>query len=744
MTATEELPLVGAGVSRVDGARKVAGDAPYASDFNRPGQAHAALVQSTVAAGRIVGIDTVAAEAAPGVLKVFTHLNMPRLVRGPMTLLGPSPLAPLQDDRILHHGQHVALVVAETPEQATAAARLVRVEYASTEPVLDLDDPRAVTEDNPWGLDSERGDVEAGMAAADAMVEAVYTTPDNTNNPLGLFATLAEWDGDRLTVHDSTQWPSMVRETLALVFDVPEASVRVLSPFLGGGFGAGLRAWPHVILAVHAARDLGRPVKLVLTRPQMFTSIGHRPKGVQRVRLGATADGRLLALDHRSRSLLGAEDDDYEPCAAGSATAYACPNVITRDQQVRGNVPPPVSMRAPAEAQGNFALESAMDELAQALGMDPVDLRLRNYAEVNPALGLPWSSKALRECYTVGAERFGWSRRPPEPRSMRNGHWLVGYGMAGANFPWWQAPCQARATVTAQGRATVSSAAMDIGTGTYTVMTQLSAQLLGLPLERVRVDLGDSDLPKAPMAGGSGLAGALGSAIHDACAQLVGAFLDLVRDDPVSPLRGSRPENVFVADGRISRRDDPERGESYAEILARHGRAELTADGSSTPGTSSDLGMALAGAFGAHFVEVRVDEDLGLVRVARLVSVIDGGRILNEKTARSQIIGGAIGGIGMALFEDTLTDPTTGRIANPTFGDYLVAVNADIPDIDVTFVGEPDRATPVGTKGVGEVGLTGVAAAIANAVHHATGIRVRSLPITIDALLGKLPSLETS
>jgi xanthine dehydrogenase YagR molybdenum-binding subunit len=735
MTAARELPFVGAGVNRVDGARKVAGNAPYPSDFRAPGQAQATLVQSTIAAGRIAAIDTCAAEAAPGVLKVYTHLNVPRLARGPMTLLGASPPPPMQDDRIVHHGQHVALVVAESREQAVAAARLVHVDYAPAEPILDLGDPRAVTVTDPWGVDSRRGDVAAGLTAADVTITAAYRTPDNTNNPLGLFATLAEWDGDRLTVHDATQWPSMVRETVALVFDVPETAVRVLSPFLGGGFGAGLRAWPHVILAVHAARELGRPVKLVLTRPQMFTSVGHRPMGAQQVVLGATADGRLLALDHRSRSLLAAEDDDYEPFTAGSAHAYACPNVSTSDEQVRTNTPAPVSMRAPAAAQGNFALESAIDELASALGMDPLELRLRNYADVHPALNLPWTSNALRDCYTVGAERFGWSRRPPAPRSLRDGHWLVGQGLAGVSYSWWQAPCEARATVTADGRATLGSCGMDIGTGLYTVMTQLSAQLLGLPLERVRFDLGDTDLPKAPQAGGSGLTGALASATHDAVTHLLAAFLELARDDPGSPLRGCGPEDVRVADGRIYRRDDPGRGESYQDILGRHGLPELSASGSSAPVTDERLGLAHAGAFAAHFAEVRVDEDLGLVRVARLVSVIDGGRILNEKTARSQIIGGAIGGIGMALFEDTVTDPATGRIANASLADYLVPVHADIPEIDVTFVGEPDRGTPIGTKGIGEVGLVGVAAAIANAVHHATGVRVRSLPITLDALL---------
>jgi CO/xanthine dehydrogenase Mo-binding subunit len=735
MTAVQSRPLIGAGVDRVDGPLKVRGAAPYPSDFNLPNQTHAAIVQSTVAAGRIARIDTTAARQDPGVLTVLTHQNALTLVRGPMTGLGSSPPAPLQDDRILHHGQHIAFVVAETAEQAVAAASLVHVEYETAEALLGIDNPRAARVDNPWGLDTERGDPTGGLAAADATVTATYTTPDNTNNPIGLFCTLAAWDGDRLTVHDSTQWPSQARTTLSTVFGIPEDDVRVLAPFVGGGFGNGLRVWPHVILTVMAARMLGRPVKLVLPRPQMFTSVGHRPNAVQHITLGASRDGKLIAIDHRSISSLAMEDDDYEPLAATSAVAYACPNVVTRDSQVRLNIPCPTSMRGPAEAQGNFALESAMDELAVELGIDPLELRLRNFTDVHPPSGLPWSSNALRECYLVGADRFGWSRRTPEPRSMRDGNWLIGYGMAGVGYPWYQVGCRARATISFDGTAYVRSAATDIGTGTYTVMTQLSAECLGLPLHRVRFDLGDSDMPSSPQAGGSGLTTALGGSVLDACQRLVAAFVELVRTDPASPLRDCDPSEIAVTDGRLHRIADVASGETFVEILSRHGGSELTADGTSAPAQSDEIGMARAGAFGAKFVEVRVDADLGLIRITRLVSVVDGGRILNEKTATSQVIGGAVGGIGMALFEDTMTDAVTGRIANATFGDYLVAVNADVPEIDVAFVGEADRGSAVGTKGVGEVGLVGVAAAIANAAYHATGRRIRKLPIVLDDML---------
>ncbi|MFE6552364.1 xanthine dehydrogenase family protein molybdopterin-binding subunit [Streptomyces sp. NPDC057746] len=735
MSTVESRPLIGEGISRVDGPRKVTGAAPYPMDFSVPGQAYGALVQSTVAAGRIVRMHTDEAEHSPGVVTVLTHENALEVGTGPVSVLGASPPAPLRNDRIVHHGQHIAFVVAETPEQATAAARLVRADYEAAEPLLDLQDPRAEHLLDPWGMDHSRGDAAAALESAEVTLHGTYLTADNTNNPLGLFATLAVWEGDTLTVHDTSQWPSMVRTSLAMAFGIPESSVRVLVPYVGGGFGAGLRAWPHVILTAMAARMTKRPVKLVLTRLQMFTSIGHRPSGVQWLSVGITRGGELVALDHRSLSSLSMEDNDFEPFSSGTAFAYQCPNVITRDEQAKLNIAVPTSMRAPAEAQGNFALESALDELSYTLGIDPLELRVRNHTDVDPRNGLPWSGKAILACYEIGARRFGWFDRNPEPRSMRDGNWLVGYGMASAMFPYFAQPCMAEATVHRDGSAFVRSAATDIGTGTYTVMAQLSAEELGLPLEKVRFDLGDSDMPNSMMAGGSGLTGALGNAVHDACRRLVRSFVELVRNDADSPLKGISPHDVECSDGRIHLMGCPDRGESYVDILARHGMPQLSATGSSTPPDAKEIGMSLAGAYAAKFVEVRVDPDLGLVRVARVVSAIDGGRILNEKTARSQIIGGTVGGIGMALLEDTVTDPRTGRIANGTFADYLVAVNADVPELDVVFVGEPDRGTPTGTKGVGEVGLVGIAPAITNAVYHATGKRIRSLPITLDTLL---------
>ena len=733
MTTAESNTIVGAGVDRVDGPLKVTGAAPYPSDFSFDGLAHAALVQSTIAAGTISRIDTEDAEASPGVLAVVTHKNAPALADGPMTPLGPSPPTPLRDNRILHHGQHVAIVVAQTQEQATAAARSVRIEYQQSTPILGIENPDAAVLQNPWGLELQRGDVEAALASAEVLYDETFAIAAETNNPMGLFATVARWEENRLTVHDCTQWPVMVRQTLATVFDLSETDVRVLVPYLGGGFGAGLRAWPHVILAALAARLVKRPVKLVLTRPQMFTSIGHRAQSRQRVRLGSKRDGRLVAIDHEGTSTLAIEDFNIDPITMATGSAYACPNVATHDRLVRLNISSPGAMRGPGKVEGNFAIESALDELSYELAIDPIELRLRNYAEVHPQSGLPWSSNALRDCYRVGAERFGWARRDPAIGSMREGNWLLGYGMAGVTFGSYQAPCQVRITLKQDGTALVRSAATDIGTGTYTIATQLTAELLGLQIAQVTTEIGDSDLPPAPQSGGSGLAMSHSAAIHDAAGNLLRALLALVGDDEQSPLRGRGSADVGCADGRVHLVDDPAAGESFAEILARHDLDEITADGRADLETGR--GDSATSAFAAHFVEVRIDKDLGLLRIARVVSAIDAGRILNPKTARSQIIGGVVMGIGMATLEETIFDSATGRIANATFGDYLIPVNADVPDIDVVFVGEPDSFSPVGIKGLGEIGIVGAAAAVANAVYHATGRRFRSLPITIDQLL---------
>lgn len=759
MTTTITAPPVveGTAVDRVDGGLKVKGAANYPSDFTLPNIAYAAVVRSTIAAGTIARLDTARAAAAPGVLTVITHENAGRLRKGRLNIVFPPPPPPLQDAKIRYYGQYVAMVVAETRQQAAAAARLVDVTYDPGAPVLTAGDAGAKPRSNPYFIDMKRGDVTSAIAAAEVVIEGNFTTSPQTHNPLGPFTTLAYWDGDTLTVHDSTQNPFHVRAVLAASFGIAKEKVRVLSAFVGGGFGAGLRSWPHTILAALAARAVKRPVQLSLTRPEMFTGIGQRPSSVQQIKIAATRDGKLVAIDHEATSTASMGSDSPYPVTFGTPAAYACANVVARDKRLRLNIPPIAHMRAPGEAEGNFALESMLDELSYRLGIDPIELRLRNYAEVHPQTGLQWSSKALRECYEVGAEKFGWSRREPTVGAMREGRWAVGYGMAGVTFSHYQASCRARATIRLDGTAHVCSGATDIGTGTYTVMTQLAAEVLGLQLERVEFELGDTRLPQSPQAGGSGLTGALGSAVHNTCLALVQKMLSLAAEEPSSPLHGCAIQDVVASDGRLARREDASRGEAYVEILARRGLQELTVDGKSAPSrgeTGALVGSILvarmgrfgrkvvgasrgtipAGAFGARFAEVKIDTDLGVLRVTRIVSVTDGGRIVNQKLARSQLIGGTVGGIGMAMFEETVTDPGSGRVANATLGDYLVPVNADVPEIDIAFVGKSDPDNPIGTKGIGEVGVVGVGAAIANAVYHAIGRRIRSLPITIDQL----------
>jgi CO/xanthine dehydrogenase Mo-binding subunit len=565
---------IGTGVDRVDGPLKVRGAATYPSDVTYPDLAYAALVRSTIADGRVIAIDDTDARSVPGVLAVITHRNVSKLPHAAATLLGPSPPTQLQDDRIVHHGQYVAIVVAETPHKASAAARVVKVDYEIGEPVLDMVDPRGELEVNPWGTDTQRGDLAAGLASAEVSHGATYTTAENTNNPIGLFATVAAWDGETVTVHDSTQWPANVKATIAEVFGLEPTAVRVHAPYVGGAFGAGLMVWPHVILTVLAARAVGRPVKLVLTRPQMFTGIGHRPSTEQTLRMGARRDGGLVAIEHLSTNTVAIAHASVEPVTGTTAHAYACANVSTRDQQRRLNIPFPGWMRAPGEAQGNFALESAIDELAHKLGVDPLELRLRNYAEVHPASSLPWASKALRDCFEVGAERFGWSRRNAEVGSMRGCRWAVGYGVAGVSYVWWQVRCKARATITREGNAELRSAASDPGTGARTVMRQLSGERLGLPLDRIRFQLGDSDMPWAPAAGGSGLTASLGNAVHAVCDALLRRFLGVVENDERSPLRGCTLTRWMSAAGA-----------STATTI--RGRAKATAKSSPATGCTS-------------------------------------------------------------------------------------------------------------------------------------------------------------
>jgi xanthine dehydrogenase YagR molybdenum-binding subunit len=740
-------PAIGEPLSRVDGPAKVTGQAKYAAEFELPQLAHGAIVQSTIAKGRITEIDTSEAERAPGVLAVLTHLNAPKLpYEKPHP---PPPVDPavghqvpmLQDDLVRHNGQHVALVVADTLEQATHAADLVRIAYAEEPAAVALEEALGhafpVTEGNQADgtpASYRRGEPVRALADAPVRIDQTYVIARENHNPIELHATIAEWQGERLTLYDKSQWPGNVRRYVALTFGIDEEQIRVVSPFVGGAFGSALRTWPHVILAAMAARKVGRPVKIVLTRRQMYTSVGYRPRTIQRVALGADRDGRLAATIHEATAETSSYEEYTEQLLDATWSLYRCPNLETLYRLVRLNVSTPTAMRAPGHVSGLFALECAVDELAVALGIDPVELRLRNDAERDPADDRPWSSRSLAACCRLAGERFGWDRRNPQPRSMRADGELVGYGMASAFYPARRAPATASAAILADGSAVVRSATSDMGPGTYTSMTQIAADALGLPVASVRFELGDSALPKAPVHGGSMTVASVGPAVQTACRAAQLQVLELARGDGNSPLHRADEAAVGFADGRIFLNRDRSAGESYAEILKRHGRERIEAQGEAKPGAEAKE-YSMHG-FGALFAEVRVDPDFGTVRVKRLIGAYGVGRIINPKIAHSQCVGGMVGGIGMALLEETRLDPRFGRVVNANLAEYLVPVHADIEELEALFVDEHDpHVNPLGAKGLAEIAICGVAPAIANAVFHATGRRLRELPIRPETLL---------
>lgn len=742
--------LIGKPVERVDGRLKVTGGARYAAEFKTANPAHAVLVMSTIANGSIRSIDTKAAKSAPGVLEVITHENAPRLrfPERPQTnddfvapVFGRS-LPVLQDKTIYFNGQPIAVVVAETLEQAEHAAALVKAVYDEQKPVTNVEaemtrafpPQEGLLKELPTGRPADylRGDPDA-LSKAEVSVDETYTIPIETHNPMELLSTIAEWSGNKLTLHDKTQWVPNTQMHVAMVFGIPEQNVRVISPFVGGAFGSSLRPWSHPVVAALAARAVRRPVKLVVARKQMFTSHGHRPYTIQRVALGAGRDGKLTAIVHEGYAQTSLYEENTESLLGATRMLYASPNCITKYRLVRGNVQTPLYMRGPGESSGVFALDSALDELAYKLKIDPLEMRIRNHADTDPEHNLPWSSKSLLECYRRGAEVFGWSRRTPEPRSMRDGRYLVGMGMATGTYPYLQMPASARARILSDGTAVVQSSASDMGPGTWTMMKIIGAEALAMDLNKVRSELGDSLLPKGSVHGGSGTTASVGSAVHEACLAARAKLLKLAGDDSRSPLRGAGAEQVTFADGRISLKSDPSRGETYADILRRNRMQSVEATFDSKPEQNKEFSMH---AFCAHFLEVRIDADLGMLRVSRGVTVCGGGRIVNEKTAQSQITGGVVGGIGMGLMEETVMDHRWGRIVNASLGEYHVPVNADIPALKAYFIEERDEhVNALGVKGIGEVSYVGVAAALANAVFHATGKRIRHLPITLDKLL---------
>lgn len=730
-------PAVGKPLDRVDGRRKVTGTATFAAEHWQDRAVHAVLVQSTIARGRIVAIDTAAASRAPGVLAILTHENAPRLSKAPSGEPGEDRL-PLADDLVHYAGQHVAMVVADTIERARHAASLVAVRYQREEPVLEVAQGDSGV-DLPARLQRHRGDAAAALGAAGMVnLRQVYTTPVATHNPLEPSATVAEWDGERLTVADSTQAVMVTRDFLAGTFGIPKSNVRVLCPFTGGAFGCKGSQWPHTLLAAMgamAAPVTRRPVQLNLTREQMFTSVGHRPPTVQTIALAARRDGALTAVSHDTLHPTSPTTRYIEDCGGSTSwRLYACENVAISHRVVRVNVGPPTAMRAPGETPGSFALESAMDELAYALGMDPVEVRRKNHADRDPVDGKPWSSKHLRECYRRGAERFGWDRRSPQPGAMKDGDLLVGWGMATALYPGWSDTAAARVRLAPDGRATVQTATQELGTGSYTVFTQLAADALGLPVERVTLELGDSNFPEAPPSYGSQSVASVSEAIVRAVAELKSKLLALAAAPAGSPLAGLGPDEVVLADAQIVAAADPSRRLSCAGVLERAQLPSIEAEARAEP---ADRAKAFSiHSFGAHFCEVKIDPLLPRVQVTRWVAAVDAGRILNPKTSRSQVIGGITMGIGMALLERTVHDPREGRPVTANLADYAIPVQGDVPAIEVDLLDRPDPViNSLGCRGIGEIGITGVAAAIANAVFHATGRRVRDLPITLDKLL---------
>ena len=737
MTATSYL---GKPTSRIDGRAKVTGLAKYAAEYNVSGLAHGCVVSSAIAKGRIKRIHTADALSVDGVLDVFTHEHRPKLASSHEKYtdeVAPSgsPFRPLYDDKILFSGQPVALVVAEEFEIARFAASLIRVEYERRPHVTDFEAQRkrgAISKRDP-AQSVARGNPAPAFEQAAVRIKAEYRMPVEHHNPMEPFAATAVWEGgDRITVFDKTQGPQNCRNYVASVFGMPRDKVRVLSPYVGGGFGSGLRPQYELPLAVLAARALKRSVRVTLTRQQMFT-LGYRAANVHEMTLAADQDGSLASFRHEAVSMTSQFEDFQRNFVNWSSLLYRCANADLGQRLVKLDQNTPCDMRAPGGAEGAYAIECAMDELAYAANIDPLELRLINYSDKDQIEDRRYSSKQLRECYRQGAEKFGWSNRNPQLRSMRDGNELIGWGMATGIWEAMQMPASAKAVLTAHGSVEIASATADIGPGTYTWMTQLAAEMLGVPIENVTAKLGDSALPDAPVEGGSFTVSSVGSAIHAACRAVQKELLGLAQKMARSPLATAKLDDVVFAEGKIRHRDEESREVSVADAM-RAGKADrIEKEASAEPNERSKYSHST---HSAVFAEVKVDEQLGVIRVTRVVSAVAAGRILNPKLASSQILGAVVGGIGMALHEETVTDHRFGRFMSHNLADYHVPVNADVHAIDVIFVEEKDdEINPLGVKGVGEIGIVGVAAAVANAVYHATGKRVRDLPITLDKLM---------
>lgn len=782
--------LIGKPVDRIDGRLKVTGGAKYSAEFDIKNLAYGVTVQSTVTKGRINNIDTKAAEALSGVLAVITYKNSMSLHQlsseggSPGSgKLGEKDLLPLQNDRIFYDGQHIAVVVAETFEQAVHGASLVKVQYQEEKPVFEIEQNIKEAYKPKKGLGGSeiqitRGDAAKGLSDAEVKINETYVTPVYHHNPMEPHATIAEWNGDQLTIYDSTQSVIGSRNAIAQMLGVQSEKVRLISYFIGGGFGCKGFTWPHSVLAPMAAKHVGRPVKIVLDRMQMFTTVGRRSKTIQNIELGSGSNGKFSAIRHDSTVETSYVDEFVEPAGVSSKLLYDSPNCEITHSLVRLNKVTPCPTRAPGEAPGTFAFEVAMDELAHKLKMDPIQIRLANYAEINPNDTHLWSSKYLRECYEKGAAAIGWTFRNAVPGSVKQGNYLVGYGMATAIYPGNRAAASAKVRVYSDGRAVAACCTQDIGTGTYTILAQTAAEALGLPISLVEVKLGDTQLPKGPNSGGSQTAASAGPVVQEAALDVKSKIIKKAIADKKSPLYGETEQAISVENGRLFVISNPSKGETYAQIITRlkqpmmEGEAEVNTStketqsqeanptakqggGGQSGGSGSEGGKEQKEqnpfakkdqevdrkkysfqSFGAQFAKVLVDPMLGTVRVEKVAGVMDIGKVLNLKTAENQIMGGIIFGIGMALMEHTAYDPNNGRVVTRDLADYLVPVNADMPEFNIQFINKPDPyISPMGARGIGEIGITGITAAITNAVYNATGKRIRELPITPDKLL---------
>ena len=736
MSTTDSI--IGVATPRIDGPLKTTGAAQYSADFHFERMAHAVPVSASIASGRIHSLDASAAERMPGVILVLHHGNIGPLYRtvpGDDNATNSEVRSALEDDVVRHWGQHVAVVVAETLEQATAAAEAVKVDYEPQSANL-----RASLDDYTGERKSvsKRGNPDEAFASAPIKLDQTYVTPNETHNPIELHASVAVWDGDRVTLYETSQGVVNHRVVMAQVLGLPLENVRVVTRFLGSGFGGKLFPWPHTAMAAVAAKRLNRPVKLSLDRRMMFSTVGYRPRTEQRIKLGATKDGKLLALRHDYLNVTSQLDDFNEGCGEATPYLYSVANLEVTNGLVRRHVGAPMYMRGPGAVPGLYALEAGMNELADELQIDPLQLRLINDAEKDESTNTPFSSRHLKECFEVGAKKFGWEKRTAGVGSMRRDGKILGWGMAGASWVALRLPCTASVEFCANGRLCVRCGTQDIGTGTYTIFAQVLSEKTGIPLDRIDVILGDSALPDGPMSGGSMVTGSVLNAIAAGADGAIQKLQKLAAATNGSPFQNAKLENVSFSKGILHGKDErPAGGLHFAELLKMARLNGISAEGKTQPSWEDPKAKGVSlHSYGAQFVEVEWEPDIARLRVSRVVTVIDAGRIINPRAAANQIAGAVVMGVGMGLLEETIYDQRSGQPINGSMADYLMATCADSPSIDVTFLDYPDPAMgEYGARGVGEIGLAGIAPAITAAAYHATGVRVRELPIRIEHLL---------